>query len=105
MDIKVGDIVEYQGHHHRVLKTLTAPNNALRIFGPLGCCTVKKSNISLVKSVTLPTLKVGDTVIVNDVPSVEKHANGVWVTVMDDFIGKTFTIDDLYLPFGKGGRL
>lgn len=43
MDIKVGDIVEYNSYLHRVLKTLTIPSNSLQIFGPFGDVAVKES--------------------------------------------------------------
>lgn len=95
MDIKVGDIVEYDGHRYRVLKTLTIPNHSIQISGQFGNVTVKKSDVSLIESVNLPILEIGDTVVVNDVPSVEKTPNGIWIAPTDDCIGKTFTVDDL----------
>ena len=89
MDIKVGDIVEYDGHRYRVLKTLIIPSHSLQISGPFGNVTVKKSDVSLIESVNLPILKIGDTVVVNDVKSDEQ------IPTTSDRVGKTFIIDDL----------
>lgn len=48
--------------------------------------------MNLVESVKVPTLKVGDRVIVRDVASCEKVSNGLWVSTMDNRIGKTFEV-------------
>ena len=95
MDIKVGDIVEYNSYLHRVLKTLTIPSNSLQIFGPFGDVAVKESDVTIIESIELPTLEIGDVVVVNDVKPIEKQPNGIWITAMNDFIGKTFTVEDL----------
>lgn len=96
MDIKVGDIVEYDGHRYRVLKTLIIPSHSLQISGPFGNVTVKKSDVSLIESVNLPILKIGDTVVVNDVKSDEQiPTNGIWIPTTSDRVGKTFIVDDL----------
>ena len=56
---------------------------------------VYESDVKLVNSIKIPTLKVGDTVIINDVPAYEKTAlNGVWVGCMDSRIGKIFKVDE-----------
>ena len=96
MNIKVGDIVEYYGHRHRVLKIPTIPRNSLQIAGSFGDVLVRKSDVSLIESVKLPTLKIGDTVVINDVQSIEKQpTNGIWIATTDDRVGKTFIVDDL----------
>ena len=96
MDIKVGDIVEYDGHHYRVLKTLTIPSHSLQISGPFGNVTVKKSDVSLIEPVKLPTLKIGDAVVVNNVKRDEEiPTNGIWIPTASDRIGKTFIVEDL----------
>ena len=41
MELKVGDMVKYDGHRYRVLKTLTIPSHSLQISGPFGNVTVK----------------------------------------------------------------
>ena len=95
MDIKAGDIVEYNSYLHRVLKTLTIPSDSLQIFGPFGGVTVKESDVTIIESIELPTLEIGDVVVVNDVKPIEKQPNGIWIIAMNDFIGKTFTVEDL----------
>lgn len=63
--------------------------------------------VNLVESIEVPTLNVGDTVIINDVPACEKTAsNGIWVGRMRYRMGKTFTVDkflnhDEYGPLVK----
>ena len=95
MDIKVGDIVEYQGRQYRVLKCLQRSKKKLHLFGDFSSALVYESDVKLVNSIKIPTLKVGDTVIINDVPAYEKTAlNGVWVGCMDSRIGKIFKVDE-----------
>lgn len=94
MDIKVGDIVDYDGRHYRVLRCSQRSKKKLHLFGDFSSALVYESDVKLVKSVEVPTLKAGDTVIVNDIPSYEKTAlNGVWVGAMNSKIGKTFTVN------------
>ena len=96
MEIKVGDIVEYCGQQCRVLSLINeSNNNRLHLFGSFSSSGVwvYESDVKLVESVELPTLNVGDTVFVDDVPSYEKTvSNGVWVHRMDKFIGETFKV-------------
>lgn len=107
MDIKVGDIVEYDGRQYRVLKCLQRSKKKLHLFGDFSSALVYESDVKLVNSIKIPTLKVGDTVIINDVPACEKTAsNGVWVSRMRYRMGKTFTVDkfinhDEYGPLVK----
>ena len=93
MDIKVGDIVEYQGRQYRVLRCSGGFEKKLHLFSDFGSIRVYEFNVSLVESVEVPILNVGDTVLVNDIPSYEKTAsNGVWVGPMNSKIGKTFEV-------------
>ena len=93
MDIKVGDIVEYQGGRYRVLRCLQKSKKKLHLFGDFSSALVYESDVKLVNSIKIPTLNVGDTVIVHDVPACEKTAlNGVWVGAMNSKIGKTFEV-------------
>lgn len=94
MDIKVGDIVEYCGKQYRVLNYSKGFKVKLHLFSDFGSTWAYESDVNLVESIEVPTLKVGDTVIIHDVPSYEKTAsNGVWVGRMRYRIGKTFTVD------------
>ena len=86
MGIKVGDIVEYQGRQYRVLQCSRRSEKKFHLFRDY------ESDINLVESVKVPTLKVGDRVIVRDVASCEKVSNGLWVSTMDNRIGKTFEV-------------
>ena len=94
MDIKVGDIVEYQGRQYRVLKCSRRSKKKLHLFGYFSSAFVYESDVKLVESVKLPDLQIGDTVIVHDVPACEKTtSNGVWVYPLNSQIGKTFEVD------------
>lgn len=94
MAVKVGDIVEYCGRRYRVLNYSRDFKPQLHLFSDFGSTWAYESDVNLVESVEVPTLKVGDTVIIHDVPSYEKTAsNGVWVGRMRYRIGKTFTVD------------
>ena len=93
MDIKVGDIVEYQERQYRVLRCSSGFEKKLHLFSDFGSIWVYEFNVNLVESVEVPTLNIGDTVLVNDIPSYEKTAsNGVWVGPMNSKIGKTFEV-------------
>ena len=94
MDIKVGDIVEYCGRNYRVLHCLNEGGKRFHLFSYYGNVWVYESDVKLVESIEVPDLKIGDTVVVNDIPSCEKIAsNGVWVYRMNKRIGKTFKVD------------
>lgn len=92
MDIKVGDIVEYYGRVYRVLNRLNKGQKRLHLFSGFGSVWDYESNVKLVESVELPDLQIGDKVIVHDVASCEKASNGVWVSGMDNRIGKIFKV-------------
>ena len=94
MDIKVGDIVEYQERQYRVLRCSSGFEKKLHLFSDFGSTWAYEFCVKLVESVKLPDLQIGDTVIINDIPSCEKTAsNGIWVGRMRYRIGKTFTVD------------
>ena len=77
------------------------------IIHGFGSTWAHEFRVNLVESIEVPTLNVGDTVIINDVPACEKTAsNGVWVSRMRYRMGKTFTVDkfinhDEYGPLVK----
>ena len=92
MDIKVGDIVEYQERQYRVLNHVNKCQKRLHLFSDFGSEWVHESDVNLVESIKLPNLQIGDRVIVHDVASCEKVSNGLWVSTMDNRIGKTFEV-------------
>ena len=92
MDIKVGDIVEYQGRQYRVLNHVNKCQKRFHLFSDFDSVWVHESDVNLVESIKLPNLQIGDRVIVHDVASCEKVSNGLWVSVMDNRIGKTFEV-------------
>ena len=92
MGIKVGDIVEYQGRVYRVLSCLGNSKKRFHLFSSFNNVSVYESDVKLIESVKLPYLQIGDMVIVHDVASCEKDANGVWISTMDNRIGKTFKV-------------
>lgn len=70
MAIKVGDIVEYMGVRQRVMSiyrdgTVSLSKCELFTFQPL-------SELTLVESVELPTIKTGDVVIIKNIPEEEQ---------------------------------
>lgn len=68
MNIKVGDIVTYEGYTTRLM---TNYDSTIRLshFGFVDCTI---DNLTLTKSIDLPELAVGDLVIVDDIPQEEK---------------------------------
>lgn len=94
-DIKVGDIVTYNGELARVLYERSDPS--VRIVGPNIDVNVRLSDLRLIESVQLPQFKVGDLVHVNDVPEYERDFNGdIWVSEMADCIGKYYPVTELW---------
>ena len=95
MDIKVGDIVRYQGRTYRVLNRVNSSMKELQIFGSFGGTWVYEPDVTLVESIQVPTFEIGDYVVINDIPSWEKAAgNGVWVSRMNSRIGGVFKVED-----------
>ena len=95
MDIKVGDIVEYQGQKYRVLNRVNSSMKELQIFNSFHSAWTYESDVKLVESIQVPTFEIGDHVVVNDIPSCEKTAsNGVWVSRMNSRIGDVFKVEN-----------
>ena len=76
MGIKVGDIVEYQGRQYRVLQCSRRSEKKFHLFRDFNSVWVYESDMNLVR----------------DVASCEKVSNGLWVSTMDNRIGKTFEV-------------
>ena len=95
MDIKVGDIVEYDGRQYRVLRCSSGFEKKLHLFSDFSSALVYESDVKLVESIQVPTFEIGDHVVVNDIPSCEKTAsNGVWVSRMNSRIGDVFRVEN-----------
>ena len=100
-DIKVGDIVTYNGELARVLRkdyiSNTRSHPSIRIVGQNIDVNVHPSDLQLIESVQLPQFKVGDLVHVNDVPEYERDFNGdIWVPEMADYIDKDYPVTELW---------
>lgn len=86
MDIKVGDIVEHNNGHARVMHIeedydgvymaeLSAQES--HTYTPIG-------DLKLIESVQLPQFEPGDFVIVHDIPTHEKENHGcLWIPSMN----------------------
>lgn len=100
-DIKVGDIVTYDGELARVLRkdyiASVRSHPSVRIIGRNIDVNVHPSDLQLIESVQLPQFKVGDLVHVNDVPEYERDFDGdIWVPEMADCIGKDYPVTELW---------
>lgn len=94
-DIKVGDIVTYNGELARVLYKRSDPH--VRIVGQNIDVNVRLSDLQLIESVHLPQFKIGDLVHVNDVPEYERNFDGdIWVPEMADCIGNDYVVTELW---------
>ena len=94
-DIKVGDIVTYNGELARVLCKRIYPS--VRIAGQNIDVNVRLSDLQLIESVPLPQFKVGDLAHVNDVLEYERGFDGdIWVPEMADCIGKDYPVTELW---------
>ena len=84
MEIKNYDIVEYRGKLHRVMRR-DNPSKKLKLSGTDKW--IHESKVQLVESYQPKTFKVGDKVIVNQIPTSEKmQYTGGWIWEMDDVI-------------------
>ena len=97
MDIKVGDIVRFEGRNVRVLRI--SSSILLSYFGPV---RVSLNNLELIKSYDSPKFEVGDSAIILDIPNSERmHYGPGWQYEMTQMIGSTQTVtevrDDKYL--------
>lgn len=100
-DIKIGDIVTYNGELARVLRkdyiSNTRSHPSIRIVGQNIDVNVHPSDLQLIESVQLPQFKVGDLVHVNDIPEYERDFDGdIWVPEMADCIGKDYPVTELW---------
>ncbi len=90
MDIKVGDIVKYQGETVRVMEkvTIAATSNVQIRLSYFGWGSgISLDDIELVESIEPPTIKDGDKVIIKPIPLGEKDYYGVsWGITMDNFV-------------------
>ena len=97
MDIKVGDIVRFEGRDVRVLRV--ASSILLSYFGPV---RDGLGNLELIKSYDSPKFEVGDSVTILDIPNIERaHYGSGWRSEMTQMIGSTQIVteirDDEYL--------
>lgn len=96
-EIKVGDIVSYDGQVARVMEKTGSTRSVIRIIGPTIDDRVHPNNVQLMKSIELPRLKVGDRVHVNDIPTYERpRTDGIWLSDMDNFLGKDYIVKELW---------
>lgn len=99
MNIKVGDLVCYKGQIVRLL-FYDYPKMRLTHFG-----IVKGSiyDLQLIQSTNLPTLAVGDLVIVNDIPQEDKESYAVFWSSKAEIIvreQKTHRIEKIHPFYG-----
>lgn len=86
MDIKVGDIVEYNNVHARVMHIEDDYNGVcLAELAAQGCHSYTPiDKLTLIESVQLSEFKHGDLVIVHDIPTHEKENYGcLWAPGME----------------------
>lgn len=100
-DVKVGDIVFHNGHVARIIEktniTMENPYPLIRIVGPTIDSRLHSTNVQLMTSIELPQLKIGDKVRVDDIPAYERpQSDGVWLSHMINFIGKEYTVKNLW---------
>lgn len=90
MEIKIGDLVSYQGYTVRVMN-ISSGTIRLSRFGTVD---FDKTKIQLVESVNIPKFKKNDRVIVRDIPDEEKSEYGCfWDGEMDEYIDKIVNIN------------
>ena len=97
MDIKQNDIVEFRGNPCRVMY-ISHEDNDLQI-SPYGW--VPQSNVKLLESTHIPTLNVGDEVVIHEIDDGDrKYYSADWVDGMDELIGTTSTIVNIDIREG-----
>lgn len=88
-EIKVGDLVSYQGCTVRVMSIV---NSTIRL-SRFGAIYFDEAKIQMVESVNIPKFKNNDRVFVRDIPDEEKSEYGCfWDRGMDKYVGKIVTI-------------
>lgn len=99
MNIKVGDIIRYNGRDVRVMKLNNFPKLAYfyQVYTRL-------TDDMLVKSDDSPKFEVGDEVVINPIPREERLCYGSgWRSEMTPLVGSTQTVTGVrYSP--DGGR-
>lgn len=92
MTVKVGDIVRYAGRNVRIM-LIDGPLVRLSYFGLVNRIF---NESDLVESVQLPTLTVGDKVIIHKISLDELHYYGAgWSSNMSCMLGEAFTVDNV----------
>ena len=98
--IKPGDIVEYKGKCVRIMAVYPTLPYLKYQFSHFGWLTVNSlDDIKLIESSPDTILKVGDKVIVHDIPNNEKYDYGpTWAKEMDSLANSrdVFTITSVY---------
>jgi hypothetical protein len=88
-EIKIGDLVSYQGHTVRVMSII---NGIIRL-SRFGTIYFDETEIQLIESVNIPKFKNNDRVFVRDIPDEEKSEYGCfWDRGMDKYVGEIVTI-------------
>mgnify|MGYP000859931135 CR=1 FL=1 len=88
-EIKVGDLVSYQGYIARVMGIT---NGTIRL-SRFGTMYFDEAKIQMVESVNIPKFKNNDRVFVRDIPDEEKSEYGCfWDRGMDKYVGEIVTI-------------
>lgn len=100
-DIKVGDIVTYDGKLAKIRRkdyiSSTRTHSSVNIVGPNINNDVRPLDLQLIESVRLPQFKVGDLARVNDIPDYERDfGDDIWVPDRADCIGKDYTVTELW---------
>ena len=97
MELKVGDMVKYQGQTVRIIQSdsqIGTGDREIKLAG-FGWFKSDNSDIELVESVKQPQLQDGDYVIVQDIPRLEKKYYGTtWMPEMNKYVGKTVQISN-----------
>jgi len=88
-EIKIGDLVSYQGHTVRVMSII---NGIIRL-SRFGTIYFDETEIQLIESVNIPKFKNNDRVFVRDIPNEEQSEYGCfWDRGMDKYVGEIVTI-------------
>ena len=89
MDIKPYDIVEFDGDRYRI-KSMDGKDKIRLIGGPW----VSECDVTLIESVTVSKFEIGDEVLINPIPLIEKRDYpSTWTDGMGQMInGQVYTI-------------
>lgn len=101
MDIKVGDIVRFEGRDVRVLRV--ASSILLSYFGPV---RGSLANLELIESYDPPKFEVDDSVTILDIPNSERmHYGPGWQYEMTQMIGSTQIVTEVRCDKHLGQRV